>query len=250
MKADTWDVAEPGSAEIDLVNHSGPSATGEFGHTPNLTDIFLGWCESRAVLGAGQEGVVAALEAMRRNLPFPLRAVDSDNGSEFINHHLVDYCRQRKVKFTRSRPYKKDDNAHIEQKNKKSNVLTIHPSVRSTNVLPDPAKPARSTSASPSSNPRCTACPRRCGRSGKHFGSLIRCNSRRLSVTSSGEENWDPPRRASRLSPHPAVGGCLLARRSLYEGGSQIFHHPAEARLCRSGCPSAIHPRDKRSRPA
>jgi hypothetical protein len=117
IKADSWDVAEPGSAEIDLVSHSGPSATGAFGHTLNLTDIFLGWCESRAVLGAGEEGVVAALEAMRRSLPFPLRAIDSDNGSEFINHHLVDYCRKRKIAFTRSRPYKKDDNAHIEQKN-------------------------------------------------------------------------------------------------------------------------------------
>ncbi|MCJ7491522.1 MAG: transposase family protein [Dehalococcoidia bacterium] len=117
VKAGAWDVAEPGSAEIDLVSHSGPSATGQFGHTLNLTDIFLGWCESRAVLGAGQDGVVAALEAMRRSLPFPLRAVDSDNGSEFINHHLVDYCRWRKIAFTRSRPYKKDDNAHIEQKN-------------------------------------------------------------------------------------------------------------------------------------
>ena len=117
VKAGAWDVAEPGSAEIDLVSHSGPSATGQFGHTLNLTDIFPGWCESRAVLGAGQDGVVAALEEMRRSLPFALRAVDSDNGSEFINHQLAGYCKKRAIAFTRSRPYKKDDNAHIEQKN-------------------------------------------------------------------------------------------------------------------------------------
>lgn len=117
VRAEAWDVSEPGFVEIDLVSHSGPSATGEFAHTLNLTDILSGWVESRAVLGAGQEGVVAALEQVRRSLPFPLRALDSDNGSEFINHHLVAYCRRRKIAFTRSRPYKKDDNAHIEQKN-------------------------------------------------------------------------------------------------------------------------------------
>jgi hypothetical protein len=117
VKAGARDVAEPGSAEIDLVSHSGPSATGLFGHTLNLTDIFLGWCESRAVLGAGEDGVVAALEEMRPRLPFPLRAIHSDNGSEFINHQLARYCKTRVITFTRSRPYKKDDNAHIEQKN-------------------------------------------------------------------------------------------------------------------------------------
>ena len=117
VKAEPWDVAEPGYAEIDLVSHSGPSARGEFGYTLNLTDVHLGWCESRAILGRGQEGVVAALDEIRRALPFPLRAIDSDNGSEFINFHLVGYCRDHGLQFTRGRPYKKDDNAHIEQKN-------------------------------------------------------------------------------------------------------------------------------------
>jgi len=113
----TKDVVEPGSVEIDLVSHSGASATGQFAHTLNLTDIHTAWCESRAVLGAGEQGVVAALEQMRRTLPFALRAIHSDNGSEFINYHLVAFCRKRHVAFSRSRPYKKDDNAHIEQKN-------------------------------------------------------------------------------------------------------------------------------------
>ena len=117
VQAGPWRVAEPGYTEIDTVSHSGPCASGEFGHTLNLTDVHLGWCESRAILGKGEEGVVAALEQIRRSLPFALRGIDSDNGSEFINHHLVEYCRERGIAFTRSRPYKKNDNAHIEQKN-------------------------------------------------------------------------------------------------------------------------------------
>jgi hypothetical protein len=112
-----WDVSGPGYAEVDLVSHSGPSASGEFGYTLNLTDVYLGWCESRAILGRGQEGVVRALDAIRRSMPFPLVAIDSDNGSEFINFHLVRYCQAHDIRFTRGRPYKKDDNAHIEQKN-------------------------------------------------------------------------------------------------------------------------------------
>jgi hypothetical protein len=117
VKTHAWDVAEPGSAEVDLVSHSGPSASGEFAWSLNVTDVHLGWCETRAVLGRGQEGVVAALDGIRRSLPFALRAIDSDNGSEFINHHLLAYCRRRAIQFTRGRPYKKDDNAHVEQKN-------------------------------------------------------------------------------------------------------------------------------------
>lgn len=117
IKAEPWDVQEPGYAEIDLVSHSGPSASGEFAYTLNLTDVHTGWCESRAILGRSQETVVRALDAIRRSLPFPLRAIDSDNGSEFINHHLIGYCRAQGLIFTRGRPYKKDDNARIEQKN-------------------------------------------------------------------------------------------------------------------------------------
>ena len=117
VKTDNWDVTEPGFAEIDLVSHSGPHASGEFIHSFNLTDIHTGWCETRAIMGKGERGVVAALEHMRKSMPFPLRAIDSDNGSEFINHHLYKYCKKRGIQFTRGRPYKKDDNAHIEQKN-------------------------------------------------------------------------------------------------------------------------------------
>ncbi|HEV2416534.1 MAG TPA: hypothetical protein VGX94_01900 [Terriglobia bacterium] len=117
LKTDRWDVQVPGFTEIDLVSHSGNSASGDFCYSLNVTDIHTGWTETRAVLGKGQQGVRDALEAIRQALPFPLRGIDSDNGSEFINEHLFRYCRAQAIQFTRGRPYKKDDNAHIEQKN-------------------------------------------------------------------------------------------------------------------------------------
>ena len=117
IKTDRWDVTCPGFTEIDLVSHSGDCAEGEFAHSFNVTDIHTAWTETRAVMGKGQTGIVDALEDMRQSLPFPLRGIDSDNGSEFINHHLVRYCQTQSIQFTRGRPYKKDDNAHIEQKN-------------------------------------------------------------------------------------------------------------------------------------
>ncbi|HEX7548926.1 MAG TPA: transposase family protein [Candidatus Methylomirabilis sp.] len=117
LRTDRWDVTVPGFTEIDLVAHGGDSGDGEFAHSLNLTDIHTTWVETRAVLGRGQHAVRAALEAMRQTLPFRLQGIDSDNGSEFINAHLVRYCQHHAIQFTRGRPYKKDDNAHIEQKN-------------------------------------------------------------------------------------------------------------------------------------
>lgn len=117
IRTEHWDVTEPGYVEIDLVSHSGSRTEGAFIYSLNLTDLFTGWTETRAVMGKGQRGVVAALDEMVAALPFTLKAIDSDNGSEFLNAHLVRYCQQRHLQFTRSRPYKKDDNAHIEQKN-------------------------------------------------------------------------------------------------------------------------------------
>jgi hypothetical protein len=117
LRTDRWDVTVPGFTEIDLVAHCGDSGDGEFAHSLNLTDIHTTWVETRAVLGRGQHAVQQALEEMRAVLPFVLRGIDSDNGSEFINAHLLRYCQGRGIQFTRGRPYKKDDNAHIEQKN-------------------------------------------------------------------------------------------------------------------------------------
>ena len=117
LKTDRWDVTEPGFTEIDLVAHSGDRADGEFLHSLNVTDIHTTWVETRAVMGKSQVRVQEALEQLRQALPFVLRGIDSDNGSEFINAHLQAYCRAHRLQFTRGRPYKKDDNAHIEQQN-------------------------------------------------------------------------------------------------------------------------------------
>ena len=117
VKTDRWDVATPGFTEVDLVSHSGNSASGEFAHTLNVTDIHSTWTESRAVLGRGEEAVQRALNEIAGVLPFTLLGVDSDNGSEFINWHLKSWCERKQIQLTRGRPYKKDDNAHIEQKN-------------------------------------------------------------------------------------------------------------------------------------
>ena len=117
VRTDRWNVTEPGWGEIDLVSHSGPSAAGEFAHSMNFTDIHSTWVETRAVLGKGQTGILCALNDIQEELPFELQGLDSDNGGEFINHHVVRFCKKHKIQFTRGRPYKKDDNAHIEQKN-------------------------------------------------------------------------------------------------------------------------------------
>jgi transposase InsO family protein len=117
LRTDHWQVKMPGFAEVDLVSHSGNSASGEFAYSLNLTDVHTGWTETRAILGKGRQAVLDALEEIQAALPFPLRGINSDNGSEFINWHVGAWCARHEVKFTHSRPYKKDDNAYIEQKN-------------------------------------------------------------------------------------------------------------------------------------
>jgi hypothetical protein len=117
IQTDSGDVDRAGFTEVDLVSHSGNSADGEFAHTLNVTDIHTTWTESRAVLGKGQTGVKAALDEVQNALPFRLLGLDSDNGSEFINWHLKAWCDDQQIQLTRGRPYKKDDNAHVEQKN-------------------------------------------------------------------------------------------------------------------------------------
>jgi len=117
LKTDHWAVTVPGYTEVDLVAHCGSSADGEFAHSLNVTDIQTTWVETRAVLGKSEIRVQEALDEIRRALPFRLQGIDSDNGSEFINDHLYRYCQALAIQFTRGRPYKKDDNAHIEQKN-------------------------------------------------------------------------------------------------------------------------------------
>ena len=99
IKTDCWDVTTPGFTEVDLVSHSGDCASGEFLHSLNMTDIHTTWVETRAVMGKGEKRVADAIEQMRGALPFALRGIDSDNGSEFINHHLYRYCQDRKIQL-------------------------------------------------------------------------------------------------------------------------------------------------------
>ena len=112
-----WDEKRPGFIEVDLVAHCGESTEGFYLNTLSAVDIATGWVECQAVWGKGQERVGGAIHRMSQLLPFPLLGLDSDNGSEFINHRLYAYCQRRGISFTRSRPYKKNDSAHVEQKN-------------------------------------------------------------------------------------------------------------------------------------
>ena len=104
FETDRWDKKIPGYTEVDLVSHSGNSASGEFVHSLNVTDLGTGWTESRALMGRSQEAVRQALEEIESVLPFRLRGIDSDNGSEFINWHLKAYCEGKRIQFTRERP--------------------------------------------------------------------------------------------------------------------------------------------------
>jgi hypothetical protein len=112
-----WDDARPGFFEIDLVAHGGESGTGEYLHSLVLTDIRTQWTECVALRNRGEQAVCAAIAHARTLLPVPILGLDSDNGGEFINHHLVRYCGSEQITFTRCRPYKKNDQCHIEQKN-------------------------------------------------------------------------------------------------------------------------------------
>ena len=112
-----WDEERPGFMEIDLVAHCGNTTEGQYLNTLTCTDISTGWTDVTALPHRSQESVSKAIHLMRQRLPFPLLGIDSDNGGEFINDLLYRYCLDQKITFTRSRPYKKNDQAHVEQKN-------------------------------------------------------------------------------------------------------------------------------------
>ena len=112
-----WDDQRPGFVEIDLVGHDGGSLVGEHCFTLTATDIATGWTLNQTVRNKAQKWVFAALETVLPQFPFPILGIDSDNGSEFINHHLLTWCIGRKITFTRSRPGTSNDGAHVEQKN-------------------------------------------------------------------------------------------------------------------------------------
>ena len=112
-----WDDTRLGFVEIDLVSHDGGNAAGQFAFTLTVTDVATGWTENRSVPSKSAKCVLAALNDIANVLPFDILGVDSDNGSEFINEHLLQWCQRRKITFTRARPANKNDGCHVEQKN-------------------------------------------------------------------------------------------------------------------------------------
>jgi len=119
IQTGVWDVTQPGFMEADTVAHCGDSLAGNFVWSLTMTDLCTGWTECRATWNKGADGVMTQIKAIQRALPFPVRGFDCDNGSEFLNWHLLRYFESHKqpVQFTRSRPYHSNDNAHVEQKN-------------------------------------------------------------------------------------------------------------------------------------
>jgi len=119
IRTDFWDVSEPGFMEADTVAHCGNSLAGDFAWSLTMTDILTTWTESRATWGKGAEGVLAQIKDIETGLPFDMQGFDCDNGSEFLNWHLLRYFTDHPslTSFTRSRAYRKNDNAHVEQKN-------------------------------------------------------------------------------------------------------------------------------------
>lgn len=119
VRTDNWDITKPGYLEADTVAHCGGSLEGNFIWSLTFTDIFSGWTENRACWNHGAHAVLTQLKDVETKLPFAILGFDTDNGSEFLNWHLMAYLnkRSRPVGWTRSREYRKNDNAHVEQKN-------------------------------------------------------------------------------------------------------------------------------------
>jgi hypothetical protein len=119
MRRIPWETIEPGHCEVDLVHHAGGSAAGEYGHTLQLIDVATGWSERVAVLGRSQRAMEAGFRQILARMPFPIRELHPDNGSEFFNQHLVRFFGEALsgLTLTRSRPYHKNDNRFVEQKN-------------------------------------------------------------------------------------------------------------------------------------
>lgn len=112
-----WSDVVPGFLEADLVAHCGEVARGKYLNTLTMTDVATGWTEPYALMGKGEEEVLAAIEDIKKILPFTLQGIDTDNGGEFINYQLAAWCARNGVTFTRSREYRKNDQCHVEEKN-------------------------------------------------------------------------------------------------------------------------------------
>ena len=112
-----WDTKQVGYVEVDLVCHCGASTAGEYINTLSVVEIASGWWQGEAQMGRGQQRSFHAIAAARGRSPFQYQGIDCDNDSAFINAHLLSYCTQQQLAFTRSRPHRKNDNAYIEQTN-------------------------------------------------------------------------------------------------------------------------------------
>jgi hypothetical protein len=119
LQTNVWDANKPGFMEADTVAHCGTSLAGDFVWSLTMTDLYSGWTECRATWNKGSSGVLDQIQNIQKALPFTLRGFDCDNGSEFLNWHLLRHFQNREqpIQFTRSRPYQSNDNAHVEQKN-------------------------------------------------------------------------------------------------------------------------------------
>lgn len=119
MRRIPWDEREPGHFETDLVHHCGASASGEYMHTMQMIDVATGWSERRAVLGRGYLVMKDAFRCISRRLPFPILEIHPDNGSEFFNHHMARFWGLivQPFQLSRCRPYQRNDNRFVEQKN-------------------------------------------------------------------------------------------------------------------------------------
>lgn len=117
IRITNWDTSKVGFMEMDTVAHNGGNPAGEFIYSLDMVEIYSGWSEQFAVMGKGQTGVIQAVDTIVGGLPFKPLGLDSDGGSEFINWHMIKYCEERELFFTRSRPERSNDNAYVEQKN-------------------------------------------------------------------------------------------------------------------------------------
>ena len=118
VRVSFWDETTPGFYEVDTVAHNGGDPNGTFIFTVDMTDVLTGWTEPEAIMGKGEKACVAAIDDIQEDAPVAFKGIDSDSGSEFINWHLFRYCKKAHIDFTRSRSGQKNDNAHIEQKNR------------------------------------------------------------------------------------------------------------------------------------
>ena len=117
VKVGGWDRHLPGQIQVDLVEHCGSSASGYYANTVSTCDVAFSWWEGEAILGSGKERTCDALDRARKRMPFEWIHTHTDNDSSFVNWHLLEYCKTEGIEFSRSRPYKKNDNSFVEQKN-------------------------------------------------------------------------------------------------------------------------------------